>query len=111
MFPGIEITINGENFTLPALSLGQLRNGALKLLQEHDALIAAGKFYEAVALRGDVIHTALTRNYPSFAKERLFSWLDLENSAPLWLAVLGASGFKPGEVVAAAEVKPAESGT
>ena len=97
LYPGVKITIDGEDLVLPAISLGQLRNGTLKLLQEHDALIAEGKTFEAIALRGDVLLTAFRRNYPDYPEAKFFANVDMTNTTELWLKVLGISGFTPGE--------------
>lgn len=108
MFAGRKIKIGAEEYTVPPLSLGQLRNGTLKLLQDHDALVAEGKPWEAMNIRGEVILSALKRNYPDIDEKMLFDWLDVGNSGEIWLTVLGMSGFMPGEAEA---VKTAETGT
>lgn len=101
MFPGKSVEIGGETFVVPALSLGQLRNGVLAKLAEHDKLVEDGKTFDAFLVRGQVILEALRRNYPDFAEDRLWNFLDVHNTGPLWLTVLGASGFTPGEGEAA----------
>ena len=108
-FPGVDFKIGDTTYVIPALSLGQLRNGALKLLQEHDALLAEGKTYEAITLRAKLILAALQRNYPDFSEDLLLEHLDIRNNSPIWLSILGASGFTPGETQAAATT--AEPGT
>ena len=100
MFAGTKIKIGEEEFVIPPLSLGQLRNGAMTKLQEHDILVAEGKTFEAMTIRGDIILAALQRNYPDFDGAKLFAWLDLSNINGIWLNVLGASGFTPGETQA-----------
>jgi hypothetical protein len=94
------MTIGDETFVVPPLTLGQLRSGVLALLQQHDALIAESKIFEAMELRGQVILTALRRNYPDFPEDKLFNFLDMNNNGPIWLSILGVSGFTPGEEVA-----------
>lgn len=101
-FGGTPIKIGDEEYIVPALSLGQLRNGMLKKLQEHDALVAEGKIFDTLTLRGEVILEALRRNYPDFPEEKLFDHLDMANTGQVWLAVLGASGFNLGEAQARA---------
>lgn len=103
MFPGTKITIDGEDFVVPALSLGLLRNGIMAKLKEHDEVLAAGNVFEAMAMRGEIILAALRRNYPDFSEDKLLSHLDLQNTVGIWLNVLGSSGFSPGEVQAAAK--------
>lgn len=97
MYNGLKIKINEEELIVPALSLGQLRNGGLAILQEHDKLLAENNTFEAMQLRGDLIFLALQRNYPDFDKNKLLDFLDMANSGTIWLAVLGSSGFTPGE--------------
>jgi hypothetical protein len=101
LFPGTKLTIEGETFIVPALSLGQLRNGVLAKLQEHDKLLSDGKFFESYLIRGEVIVEALKRNYPTIDEAKIMDGLDLQNLGPVWLNVLGSSGFTPGEGVAA----------
>lgn len=101
LFVGTPIKIGDKEFIVPPLSLGQLRNGALTKLKEHDLKLAEGQTWEAMVLRGEIILEALRRNYPDFEEQTLFDWLDVGNCGPLWLSVLGASGFTPGEVKAA----------
>ena len=104
MFAGTKVIIKGAVYVIPPISLGQLRNGTLPLLQQHDTLIADGKTFEAMEIRGQVILSALRRNYPEFPESDLFDYLDLQNTGPLWLTILGASGFVPGETQAAVEI-------
>lgn len=103
MFPGTPLQIGAETYTVPALSLGQLRAGAKDKIKAHDDLVAEADSFGATVLRGEIILIALRRNYPDFTEELLFDNLDLNNVGPLWLAVLGASGFVPGEIQAATE--------
>jgi hypothetical protein len=101
MFAGMKITIEGQEYLVPALSLGQLRTGLLDKIKEHDALVAEGKTFDVMVLRGEIILAALKRNYPDFDEAKLMSYLDMSNVRDLWLHILGASGFSPGETVAA----------
>ena len=110
-FPGKEIIIDGEKFTVPALSLGQLRNGALALIQEHDKLLEEKKMFDSYVVRGKIVALALKRNYPDIEEEKLMESLDMGNINEIWLAVLGASGFNLGEVIAAAKGTDTTSGT
>lgn len=93
--------IGEEEYTIPPISLGQLRNGTLPLLKKHDELVAGGETFEAMLIRGEVLLSALRRNYPDFPEEKLFAYLDMGNTGRLWLEILGASGFTQGEAQAA----------
>lgn len=101
MFSGTKIKLNGRDVVVPPISLGQLRNGTLERLHEHDQLVAAGKTFEAIQLRGEILLEALRRNYPDFSEDEFFSYLDMGNIGPLWLSIISGSGFLPGEVQAA----------
>jgi len=108
MFAGTEFDIAGEEFTIPSLSLGQLRSGLLNKLREHDDLNAAGKALEALEIRGQIILAAIRRNYPSFDEAKLWDWLDMSNVNEIWLSVLGMSGLKPSGDAPAGEAPAAK---
>ena len=93
MFSGTTCKIGDKDYIVPALSLGQLRGGVLEKLKEHDQLVADGKLFETMALRGEIILAALRRNYPDLDETIIWDSLDMSNTGPVWLAVLGASGF------------------
>jgi hypothetical protein len=100
MYAGTKVKIGDEEYTIPPISLGQLRNGLLTKLQEHDKLSADGKLFETLQLRGEIILAAIRRNYPDFSEDKLFAHLDLANTSGIWLSILGASGFNSGEAKA-----------
>ena len=111
MIPGKEVTIGEKKYILPPLSLGQLRNGVMVRMREHDEMITAGKGYEAMLLKGDIILAALQRNYPKLKIEDLDSILDFGNINDLWLQALGLAGFRPGEAPTTEEAIPIVDGT
>jgi hypothetical protein len=93
MFSGPTCKIGDKEYIVPALSLGQLRGGMLKKLQDHDTFVAEGKLFDTMTLRGEIIIAALRRNYPDLDENVIWDNLDMSNTGPVWLAVLGASGF------------------
>lgn len=101
MFKGKKMTLGEREFVVPALSLGQLRNGGVELLRQHDETSAKGQGFDAMELRGKLIHLALQRNYPDLTEEDVFGLLDMANTGEVWQTVLGLSGFTSGEVSAA----------
>ena len=106
MFAGTNITIGNETYVVPPISLGQLRNGLMTKLKQHDLLVEGlkddtGNWFDILVLKGEIILDALHRNYPDFDEAKLFSWLDVGNVGPLWAVIIGASGFTPGETQAA----------
>jgi hypothetical protein len=104
MFTGNKIKLGTEEYIIPPISLGQLRNGLLQRLQEHDTLVADNKTFEAMDIRGQIILAALRRNYPDIDENMVFDNLDMNNTGPIWLTILGASGFLPGETEAVGTV-------
>ena len=110
LVPGKEVTIGEKTYTLPPLSLGQLRNGAMDKLRKHDEFIAEQKGWDAMLLKGEIILTALQRNYPDLKAKDIDEALDLGNVNDLWLHVLGLSGFTPGEAPATTAI-PSADGT
>lgn len=111
MFPGIKVTIGDREWTVPAISLGQLRNGVQAKFRRHDELVAkreggdAEAYWEQMTLRGEIIMEALGRNYS--AEELAGLDLDLADVQRLWLPVLGLSGF---DEATAGDARPLTSG-
>jgi hypothetical protein len=65
----------------------------LKKLKDHDTLVAEGQLFDTMTVRGEIIVAALRRNYPDLDENVIWDNLDVSNTGPVWLAVLGASGF------------------
>jgi hypothetical protein len=103
VYKGATVQIGDESVVIPPLSLGQLRNGLIEKLAEHDQLLADGKTFEMFVKRGEIIFEALKRNYPDFDQTKFFDFLDVRNTQEIWLTVLGMSGFTQGEAQAATE--------
>lgn len=103
MYSGTKIKIGDKDYVMPYISLGQLRNGTLAKLNEHDQLIEQGKFFELTIIRGEVLLETLRRNYPDFPEDEFNDHFDMGNITPIWLTVLGGSGFVSGEETAAVE--------
>ena len=94
MIPGKKVSIGGQDWIVPPLSLKQLRNGIMDKFRQHDELIArrdtendAMATWEATLIRGDIIIAALSRNYSVEELEGLD--LDLSNIQEVWPTVLG----------------------
>lgn len=96
-FAGQTFQLGGETRVIPPLALGQVRTFAPQL-REIGALPVA----EQTALLADVIHAALSRNYPETARAWLDEVLDLGNIHVIALAVMGASGLTEGKAATGA---------
>lgn len=92
---GIDATLGGRNFTVPPLTIGQIK----RLAESLAAISAAGDNY--VQLEGDVvkvIHAALSRNYEDLTLATVQELLDA--SPPFELAqmvdtIKKVTGFGP----------------
>ena len=109
-FQGKSVNIGGEIYVIPPLALGQLRNGGMDLIKQHDAVANEmaeatrkgesprdGAYFELLDLRAKVIALAFKRNYPDAEENIVLDGLDTVNVNELWLWIIGMSGFRPGE--------------
>jgi hypothetical protein len=93
MIPGVTVAMGGQEWTVPPLTLGQLRRlmPKLRLLTE----IGASMGEEQIGVLVDIVAAALQRNYPEATAETVENLLDLANAGPVLNAVLTGSGLKP----------------
>jgi len=104
VIPGILIAIGGRDWTVPPLTLGQLR----QLMPKVRALTSIGvEMGEAeIGTILEVIAAALKRNYPNTTEEELADLVDLGNAREILAAVLTGSGLRPSAGEAAAVARP-----
>jgi hypothetical protein len=103
MIPGIAVSMGGREWTVPPLTLGQLRRLMPKVRQLSDINAQMGETQIAVLV--EIVTAALQRNYPDITTETVENLLDLGNSGPVLTAVLTGSGLRqpvlpPGEAAA-----------
>jgi hypothetical protein len=103
MIPGITVRMGGREWTIPPLTLGQLRRLMPKVRQLSDINAQMGETQIAVLV--EIVTAALQRNYPDITTETVENLLDLGNSGPVLTAVLTGSGLtqpvpRAGEAVA-----------
>lgn len=91
-FEGEIINLAGTDYTVPALSLRQVREMApkLDLLDSNETGLPAVEQVDALV---DVLHAALQRNYPSITKDELLDLIDLGNMTTLIKAAMRTSGM------------------
>lgn len=97
---GITVRMGGADYVVPALTLRQLKKLKDKLgaLRQISPLAASEGQLEPLV---DVIHAALSRNYPDLTREEMEDLIDLGNIGQLVAAVVNVSGLVPkGEVKA-----------
>lgn len=104
MIPGVPIQMGGQEWLVPALTLGQLRrlDAAIKALTSGDS----EKVLNSVCA---IVAAALSRNYPDMTEQKVEDLIDLSNRDEVVSAVLGNSGLKPGEAAAVARPTGAPS--
>ena len=87
-FEGTEIKLGGQSYTLPPLSLGQIKRLRPKL----DAMRESPE--TAIDTMAEAIHMALSRNYPEMTREQVEDMVDTGNVLPLFRAVVTVSGME-----------------
>lgn len=97
-----KLKINGKDYDIPAVTLGQLRGGVLEKMKESDKLLETS-WLDSVMLRGQIIADAMVAKYKDeFTMDDVFNSLDPASTASAFIALLGASGItQPGEATAA----------
>jgi hypothetical protein len=103
VIPGIAVMMGGREWTVPPLTLGQLRQLMPKVRQLSEPGAQMGETQIGVLI--DIVAAALQRNYPEITTESVENLLDLGNAGPVLNAVLAGSGLTPrgspsGEVIA-----------
>ncbi len=94
---GIIVHFAGSDWVVPALSLGQLK----KLIPHFQALQGGQFSIEQIDSSLQVIHAALSRNYPALQLEDVEDLVDLAIMPILMDAILWASGLvRSGEALA-----------
>lgn len=93
MIPGITIEMGGRQWTVPPLTLGQLRRLMPKIARLAEIGSAIGE--SEIDMLVDIVAAALARNYPEITAEKLEDLLDLGNAGVVLNAVLSGSGLTP----------------
>jgi hypothetical protein len=93
MIPGVAVLMGGQEWTIPPLTLGQLRRLMPKVRQLSESGAQMGETQIAVLI--EIVAAALQRNYPDITAEAIENLLDLGNAGTVLNAVLTGSGLKP----------------
>ena len=93
-YEGTEVTIRGEKYIFPGLSLAQLEENIAEIEQitqmnEADGLKFIGKL-------AHFLYLAFSRNYPEISEAEFKSMIDIRRAPKLFQYVLGESGFEQG---------------
>ncbi|MGH7044932.1 MAG: hypothetical protein ACREE2_00910 [Stellaceae bacterium] len=118
MIPGVMVAMGGQQWTIPPLTLGQLRRLMPKVRKLTEIGAQMGETQIIVLV--EIVTAALQRNYPDMTVETVEGLLDLGNAGTVLNAVLTGSGLRtrelpPGEAVApgpgsGAQMKTATAG-
>ena len=98
MIPGVTVSMGGQDWMIPPLTLGQLRRLMPKVRQLSE--IGASMGEEQIGVLVELVGEAMRRNYPDTTDEQVENLLDLGNANGVLTAVLTGSGLKLGEAVA-----------
>jgi alkylhydroperoxidase/carboxymuconolactone decarboxylase family protein YurZ len=122
MIPGATVVMGDTEWTIPPLTLGQLRLLTPKVRDLQT--IGATMTEQEIDLLIDIVTAAMQRNYPEITAERVGDLLDLGNAFEVWQAVLAASRLRPregeapavaarpnGEISTASSPPPADTAT
>lgn len=91
--PGIIISMAGEDWIVPPLTLGQLRRLMPKIKDLKD--ISAGMGPEQIGTMSEVVAAAMGRNYPELTADYVENeLLDLGNAGEVLIAILSGSGLR-----------------
>jgi hypothetical protein len=93
MIPGVAVTMGGREWTIPPLTLGQLRQLMPKIRQLSEVGPQIGETQISVLV--EIVAAALQRNYPEITTDMAEHLLDLSNAGPVLNAVLTGSGLSP----------------
>ena len=108
MIPGVTIAMGGNDWVVPPLTIGQLRRLMPKVRRLSE--VGPGMGEEQIAILLEIVATALQRNYPDMAPERVAERVDLGNAGDVVAAILTGSGLRPaGEAAAVARSNGAAS--
>lgn len=103
-YEGTEVTIRGEKYIFPGLSLAQLEDNIEEIEEiirsnESDGLRFVGKL-------AHFLYLAFSRNYPEISEAEFKNMIDIRLAPKLFSYVLAESGFEEG-VPHAGEALPA----
>ncbi|MGC2200922.1 MAG: hypothetical protein WA633_12360 [Stellaceae bacterium] len=88
------VAMGGRDWSVPPLTLGQLRRLMPKVRQLTEIGASMGETQIGVLV--EIVTAALQRNYPDITPETAENLLDLGNASAVLNAVLTGSGLRPG---------------
>jgi hypothetical protein len=98
------VTMGGQDWVVPPLTLGQLRRLMPKVRQLTE--IGASMNEEQIGVLVEIVTVALQRNYPEMASNQVENLLDLGNAGAVLNAVFTGSGLKPAGAIMGEALAP-----
>lgn len=93
-FDGEPVRLGREIYIVPSLSVSQAKKLWPKILAMDKTGVTVEELPDKQEQIVDIVHTALTRNYPNLPRERLDHLVDLTNVKRLMLLVMANSGLQ-----------------
>ncbi len=91
LLDGKKVVLRGREFTVPPLTLGQVRKFSEAATFDKVVPVLQGHWVpEAIDALLDIALAAIQANYPEVTRDDLLNLVDLGNGAPLFLAAMGA---------------------
>jgi len=105
-YEGTEVTIRGEKYIFPGLSLAQLEENITEIekiqqMSDADVLKVIGKL-------SHFLYLAFSRNYPEIGEAEFKTMIDIRIAPKLFQYILAESGFEQG-IPGSGETVPAAS--
>lgn len=97
MIDGQKIYMGGREWTVPPLTLGQMKRLAPKLALLAQAGAPSAMTAEEIDAVAEIVAAALSRNYPETTAASALDLLDGGNTVTVYAAVLTGSGLRLGE--------------
>jgi hypothetical protein len=94
LIEGVEIKLGAETYTVPALSIGQVRRLLPKIKAMRSVANPLDIDDEQWRTMLEIILAALQRNYPNVTSEMLEDIVDARNMRQLFPAIMGQSGLE-----------------
>ena len=92
MIEGVKISMGGNTYEVPALSFGQIKR-LMPTIGQISTDAKGGMSDTQMVAMGDIVHAALSRNYPDVTRDQVDDMLDLRNAPEVIKAVMGQSGL------------------
>ena len=97
MIEGVPLRFGDREWTVPSLTLSQLKRLAPQIAVLREAGAAVEMTVQQIDALAEVVASALSRNYPETSAQSVLELLDVANAAEAYVAVLTGSGLKRGD--------------